>query len=76
VNATAVRSKIGEWLPALIVFVAAIAVWHFSIVVFHIEKFLLPKPGAIISAFWTQRSVLWSAGWLTLKEALGGLAIG
>jgi NitT/TauT family transport system permease protein len=76
VNATAVRSKIGEWLPALIVFVAAIAVWHFSIVVFHIEKFLLPKPGAIVSAFWTQRSVLWSAGWLTLKEALGGFAIG
>jgi NitT/TauT family transport system permease protein len=76
VNATAVRSKIGEWLPALIVFVAATAVWHFSIVVFHIEKFLLPKPGAIISAFWTQRSVLWSAGWLTVKEALGGFAIG
>ena len=75
-NAAAVRSKIGEWLPALIVFVAAIAVWHFSIVAFHIEKFLLPKPGAIVSAFWTQRSVLWSAGWLTLKEALGGFAIG
>jgi NitT/TauT family transport system permease protein len=70
------RSKLVEWIPALIVFVAAIAVWQFSIVIFHIEKFLLPKPGAIISAFWTQRSVLWSAGWLTLKEALGGFALG
>lgn len=71
-----VRSRLAEWIPALIVFVAAIAVWHYAIVVFHIEKFLLPKPGAIVSAFWTQRSVLWSAGWLTLKEALGGFAIG
>jgi NitT/TauT family transport system permease protein len=70
------RSRTAGWIPALIVFVAAIAVWHFSIVVFHIEKFLLPKPGAIVSAFWTQRSVLWSAGWLTLKEALGGFVIG
>ena len=75
-TAAKMRERLADWIPALIVFVAGIAVWHFSIVVFHIEKFLLPKPGAIVSAFWTQRSVLWSAGWLTLKEALGGFAIG
>lgn len=75
-SAAVVRSRLAEWIPALVVFVTAIVVWHFSIVVFHIEKFLLPKPWAIVSAFWTQRSVLWSAGWLTLKEALGGFALG
>jgi NitT/TauT family transport system permease protein len=71
-----VRTRAIDWLPALVVFVAAIALWQLVIVVFDIQKFLLPKPGAIVSAFWTQRSELWSAGWLTLKEALGGFAIG
>ena len=71
-----VRTRTLEWLPAIVVFFAAIAAWQIAIDAFHIEKFLLPKPWAIVSAFWTQRSVLWSAGWLTLKEALGGFAIG
>ncbi len=63
-------------MPAIVVFFLAIVVWQLAIDAFNIQKFLLPKPGAIVSAFWTQRSMLWSAGWLTLKEALGGFAIG
>ena len=47
----------------------AIAIWQISIDVFNIQKFLLPKPSAIVSTFWTQRSPLWSAGWL---HAQGG----
>jgi len=65
-----------DWIPAIIVFFLAIAVWQLAIDVFNIQRFLLPKPWAIVSAFWTQRSDLWSAGWLTLKEALGGFFIG
>ena len=71
-----VRNRATEWIPALIVFALGIAAWQASIEAFHIQKFLLPKPWAIVSAFWTQRSVLWSAGWVTLKEALGGFVIG
>jgi len=71
-----VRTKAVDWVPAIVVFFLAIVVWQLAIDAFNIQKFLLPKPGAIVSAFWTQRSVLWSAGWLTLKEALGGFAIG
>jgi NitT/TauT family transport system permease protein len=74
--AATVGTKLGDWVPAIVVFCLAIVVWQVSIDIFNIQKFLLPKPGAIVSAFWTQRSVLWSAGWLTLKEALGGFAIG
>jgi len=74
--AASVRTKVVDWVPAIIVFFLAIVVWQLAIDAFNIQKFLLPKPGAIVSAFWTQRSVLWSAGWLTLKEALGGFAIG
>ena len=71
-----VRRRVVDWVPAIVVFFAAIAVWQISIDVFNIQKFLLPKPWAIVSSFWTQRSLLWSAGWLTLKEALGGFVIG
>src|SRR3954469_25764512 len=71
-----VRRRIGDWLPAIVVFFAGVLLWQLAIEAFDIQKFLLPKPWAIVSAFWTQRSTLWSAGWLTLKEALGGFAIG
>ena len=64
------------WLPAIVVFFVGIAIWQLAIDAFHIQKFLLPKPGAIVTTFWHQRGDLWSAGWLTLKEALGGFAIG
>jgi NitT/TauT family transport system permease protein len=71
-----VRGRIVDWIPAIAVFCLGIVVWQASIEIFNIQKFLLPKPGSIASAFWTQRSTLWNAGWLTLKEALLGFAIG
>ena len=70
------RAKALEWVPAIVVFCLGIVVWQVSIDIFNIQKFLLPKPWSIVSAFFTQRHTLWSAGWLTLKEALGGFAIG
>jgi NitT/TauT family transport system permease protein len=70
------RKRAGEWIPALIVFVLAIVVWSASISIFHIERFLLPKPTAIVSRFWTDREFLWTAGWYTFKEALGGFVFG
>lgn len=71
-----VRTRLRDWIPAIVVFGAGIAVWQLSIEIFNIQRFLLPKPWAIVHACWTQRRELWSAGWLTLKEALGGFAIG
>jgi NitT/TauT family transport system permease protein len=75
-SVASVRGRAGDWIPAIVVFFAGIAVWQLAIDIFDIQKFLLPKPWAIVSAFWTQRSALWSAGWLTLKEATGGFALG
>jgi NitT/TauT family transport system permease protein len=65
-----------DWVPALVVFVGAIAVWQGAIAAFHIQQFLLPKPSDIVATFWDQRHTLWPAGWYTFKEALGGFAIG
>ena len=68
--------QLGEWLPALVVFVVVIGLWEGLDRALHVEQFLLPRPSAIVSAVWTQRHTLWPAGWYTFKEALGGFLIG
>jgi NitT/TauT family transport system permease protein len=65
-----------EWLPPLVVFALVVGLWEGLVRALHVQQFLLPKPSTIIGVFWTQRHVLWPAGWYTFKEALGGFAIG
>ena len=65
-----------DWLPPLVVFVLVVGLWEGLVRGLHVQQFLLPKPSTIVSVFWTQRHVLWPAGWYTFKEALGGFAIG
>jgi NitT/TauT family transport system permease protein len=71
-----VGSRLRDWLPAIGVFVLGIALWQLLTTAFHVETFLLPKPSDIATAFWENRSELWSDGLYTLKEAAGGFAIG
>jgi NitT/TauT family transport system permease protein len=75
VLARRVGRRAGDWLPALFVFAGGIAAWQwvFSPLA---GKFLLPKPSAISTALWDNRHVLWTAGWFTFKEAVGGFVIG
>lgn len=75
-SAAAVGHRARQWLPALAVFVGGIVAWQGIVVVFHVQRFLLPKPTGIARALYDQGGVLWSAGWFTFKEALGGFAIG
>jgi NitT/TauT family transport system permease protein len=71
-----VGRRLVDWLPALVVFVAIIALWQGLIAWLHVQQFLLPKPTSIASAFWTDKHELWSAGWYTFQEALGGFVLG
>jgi NitT/TauT family transport system permease protein len=65
-----------DWLPALVVLVGVVALWQGLIVWTHAQQFLLPKPTSIASAFWTDKHELWSAGWYTFQEAVGGFVLG
>jgi NitT/TauT family transport system permease protein len=65
-----------DWVPAVIVFVAGIALWEGLVRGLEIENFLLPPPSDITQTLWTERDTLWSAGWFTFQEALGGWLIG
>jgi NitT/TauT family transport system permease protein len=73
---TRLRGFVREWLPALVVFVAGIAIWEGSVRGFDIENFLLPAPSSIVETLWTDRGELWSAAFFTFREALGGFVIG
>ena len=72
----AVGRRATEWLPALGVLIAALALWEGIVKGAHIQRFLLPAPDAIWTAFRANQSTLWHAGWFTFQEALGGFAIG
>ena len=67
---------LADWIPALVVFVLGIAAWEGAIAAFDIQQFLLPRPSDIVRTFFEERDSLWSAGWYTFKEALGGFALG
>jgi NitT/TauT family transport system permease protein len=71
-----VGRRLVDWLPALIFIVAIVLLWQGLIVWTHAQQFLLPKPTSIGSALWTYRHELWSAGWYTFQEALGGFLLG
>jgi len=64
-----------NWLPAILVLALGVVAWQwiFSPIA---GKFLLPRPSAIATALWHGRHPLWSAGWFTFKEALGGFVLG
>jgi NitT/TauT family transport system permease protein len=58
------------------VFAIGIGLWQGLTTAFHVQTFLLPKPSDIAMSFWNNKSGLWHAGLYTLKEAVGGFAIG
>jgi NitT/TauT family transport system permease protein len=65
-----------DWLPAVAVLGLGIALWEGLVVGLGVQRFLLPPPSDIVQTFWNERDALWSAGWYTFKEALGGFLIG
>ena len=74
--ASVVGRRLRAWLPALGVFLLGIALWQGLTTALNVQTFLLPKPSDIATAFWDNRTELWHAGLYTLKEAVGGFAIG
>src|ERR671926_541954 len=71
-----VGRRVTDWLPAAVVLVAVLGIWEALIRALDVQAFLLPKPSAIATTFWDTRHELWSAGWFTFQEALGGFALG
>src|SRR2546430_15663522 len=71
-----VGHRLIDWLPAVIVLVGIVGLWQGLVVWLDVHQFLLPKPPAIASAFWTGRQELVDAGWDPFQVGLGGFAVG
>ncbi|HEU4920080.1 MAG TPA: ABC transporter permease [Candidatus Limnocylindrales bacterium] len=74
------RQRVRYYAPAVIVFVGAIVAWELIVSALNLQKFILPKPTAIVAALnenlTSSRFNLLASAQATLVEALGGLAIG
>jgi NitT/TauT family transport system permease protein len=70
------RRRLLEWLPAIVVLVGVIALWEVLIRALDVQAFLLPRPSEIARTLWNTRHELWTAGWFTFQEALGGFVLG
>ncbi len=70
-----------RWLAPAILVVLALgawelaARWHVIADALSLKPYLVPAPSDVASALWTDRSLLATNAWVTLKEVLGGLAI-
>jgi NitT/TauT family transport system permease protein len=75
--ANRVGRRARDWIPAVVVFGLGIVAWQWLFPdVLGVQRFLLPRFSDVIRTFWDERDTLWSAGWFTFKEALGGFALG
>jgi NitT/TauT family transport system permease protein len=71
-----VARRLGDWVPALVVLGLGIAAWQWLLPALGVQKFFLPRFSDVAASFWDDRAQLWSEGWFTFKEALGGFGIG
>ena len=65
-----------RYLPAAVAFIGVLVIWEGFVALFNVESFILPAPTEIAAAFGDEFSTIWSAGWTTLREAVGGFVIG
>ncbi len=70
------RTMVQEYLPAVVVFITAIALWEAFVFVFKIQFYLLPAPHVIIQTFRGQAPIIIEAGLYTFHEALVGYGVG
>ena len=61
-------ARLAVAIPPVAVVVAAIAIWWLAVRVFDIPQYLLPAPGAVLEAVWSDRERL---AWAMLGTAIG-----
>jgi NitT/TauT family transport system permease protein len=69
-------ARIRRWLPPALVFVGVLAAWELWVRAAGIKGFLLPPPSEIVRTLRQEWSIVWPAGFFTLREAAGGLLAG
>ncbi len=70
------RAALGEWIPALTVFLGILLVWQVIDILLDVPPYILPSPAEIVSEL-SERfpHLLRELGW-TMVEAIGGFLLG
>ena len=68
--------RMRDLVPVLVVFVAVLLLWEFSLSALGVQQFLLPRPSVIFRALLDQQATLSRGALYTATEALGGLFAG
>lgn len=66
-----IARKIGEWLPALVLFVGLIALWQAAVSFLGIREYLLPSPASVWNALMSSR-IDWAGHILVTSVAIFG----
>ena len=51
-----VLQKIGEWLPAFVLFALLIVLWQLAVTVFGVREYLLPSPARVLDAMFSSQT--------------------
>ncbi|MEX1038279.1 MAG: ABC transporter permease [Acidimicrobiia bacterium] len=73
---SSLRQRLGNYGPALALFVAGIVFWETAVRLFNIEAFVLPKPSSIAERLIAEWPEITAAAGNTMIEAIGGLIAG
>jgi len=73
------RNKITRWLahylPAIGLFIGFVILWQLAVSVFDIREYLLPSPGAVVQAMFSDEIPWLGHTWVTALEILGAFLI-
>jgi NitT/TauT family transport system permease protein len=72
----AVRGRLRDWAPPVLLLVGFLVVWEIGVRAFQIKQFILPSPIAIAVAWQTYLPELLDAASYTFVEIVGGMVIG
>ena len=77
-RARSTREALVRSIPAVILFVALIALWELAVNNEWVSALILPGPGEVLSAFWelVTGDLMWTNFWATLYETVAGFVLG
>jgi len=71
----AIRARVIEWLPAIFMAVALVALWEVLVAVLDVQRWLLPAPSVIFAELFESPGFLLGHAGVTLSEILIGFAV-
>jgi len=75
VTARVARRVVRDYVVPTGALVGALALWEAATWAFHIPRFIMPAPSAIVGEGWEWRYRFLGHAWVTLYETLGGFAL-